>query len=422
MLIVQQQGLTANIKLQPEEKLLLWCIARLSDPIGSELSPFQSPGRPRWKRVVHLATWHRLLPVLYYFTKRDPFLSEVPPGLLSQLEQTSRWTIAQHLLLRADLQKILVALRRRDIPTIVLKGIPLAERLYPQPELRPTSDIDIMVQRSDLSRAERVLESLEFVPPKNVALQDAFRQHHHHLAPYLHQHTKTVVELHWQVVRPDRPHQLDVAGIWDRAQETSVGGALGLVPAPEDQFLHLCSHFLGDRLGRRRGALLQLCDIILLLNRDGPSMRWDEVTDRILAQSLGPAIYTVLYATKLIPAAFYPEDVERRIRPAALDEKRARQFVIRRVIGTGNEVPAGLVQGLAALRIGGKVRGLRKALHPPAPWTPGGNSRVALTSERDFSLYLRRPLKVLGALGKAVFYLRQLRDQVLVERWLRLRS
>ena len=403
--------------LRPEEQLLVWSIARLSDGPPPELCPARPTGRLDWKVVLSLATWHRLLPLLYHQAKHLEDFPEVPHQVLEYLGQVSQWNLTKNLVLRAHLQEVLLALEHRQIPALVLKGIPLEERLYPRFGTRPTSDIDVMVRRSDLPGAQEVLESLGYESSGDEPLREAFRQYHHHLAPFMHARTGTTVELHWHIVSPASPLRMNVDEMWDRAQPNAVGGASSLMLAPEDQLLHLCLHFLNDRLASRPASLLQLCDIALLLRRDGGSVRWGDFVERTLAHSVGPAVYTALYAAKLVAGSVLPPEAS-RLRPGGFDEEQARLFVIRRIVGVSDEVSADLVRTLAVRGIRGKARVLRHIVRPPAEWTPGGDLRVALTSAPAGLRYLFRPFAGLAVIARAIFHLPRLRDQVRVEQWL----
>ena len=404
--------------LRPEGRLLAWSVARLSTASGWQFCPNPPNGRLHWRRIAQSAAWHRLLPVLHYLHKRDPAFPPIPSIVLQQLEEASRWTLMNHLLLRGHLLEILNSFRESGLPVIVLKGIPLEENLYPQVGLRPTTDIDLMVRLPDLSLADQVLESVGFAVNADAAVSDLYRQHHHHSAPYVHKRTDAMVELHWDVVSPDRPYGVNLNQFWANAEETSIDDVPCLVLAPEDQLLHLSLHFWGDRLGQRSGALLQLCDIALLLKRQGSGLRWDYFTQNADSYPLNRVIYTVLYVANLAAGASYPEGVAKKLRPASFDDRKAHLFLARRVIGIPEEGFRSLVKALGASDLRGKAVVLSRGLSPLGSSMPGANQNKVASIDMRRVLSIKGCWRLLTILAKLVFHLRLLWHQVLVERWL----
>jgi hypothetical protein len=68
-----------------------------------------------------------------------------------------------HLLAGAQLGEILTAFARAGVAVIVLKGPALASEHYPDPALRPFTDLDLLVRRHDRDRAIDVLSAVGYV-------------------------------------------------------------------------------------------------------------------------------------------------------------------------------------------------------------------------------------------------------------------
>ena len=404
--------------IPPEDMLLAWCIRRLSgtgEPAPGHPTSLNAAG---WRRLARLAQWHRLEPVLLYVLKQDGSLSELPRSVVEPLEKTSRSAVAQQLLLTGHLRQILDALRGNGMPVIVLKGMPLTQSLYPQVGLRPTADIDLLVRTTDIPGAERTLESLDFAATSDQGVRDMFKSSHHHLAPYLHRRTRTMVEVHWQVVRPDRPHQLDVQELWENAREASFQGIPFLMLDPEDQLIHLGLHFMGDRVGARPGALLQLCDISLLMSRSATPLRWDTVVERCVRQSVGDPVYMALLAAATVAGAPCPEEVYARLRPDGFDDEAAGLFIMHRVFGTDRRVPYRFVESLAVAGLPGKVRRLTRALRATPPAFGGVSERRRPGLGRFVLEPFVSAWRVLAAVGQLTLHWADLRGEMRTEEWL----
>ena len=403
-------------RLSPEEQLLVWSTARIVGTANAR--PTQPDDLVHWKRIEQLASWHRLLPLFHHFTSSDPGFLEIPAFMRGRLETSHVRSIAKNMLLRAHLLSVLTAMSEQSIPVIVLKGIPLEESLYDHIGLRPSNDIDLLVEESALAQSEVVLRSLGFAQTGETEVHGDFRQHHHHLAPYVHEHTGVKIDLHWRLISPGRPYQLKVDDFWERAEKVSVGGSQCLVLAIEDRLLHLLLHFLGDRHSSNAGALLQICDVSLMMNRQESPIRWDKFLDRVIQQDLTSAIYMALYAAQRITGVACPADMQERLKPADFDERKASLFVSRRVVAVGREAPKSLIQALARPGTKSKLEAVSQAFRSQVPWSPVDVNGSAPVSQKTGSFSLSRTLSLGGKIKNVFSRTSELREQVLIDRWL----
>lgn len=153
------------------------------------------PCEASWRRLGVLADAHGLTGFLHDAARRLP-PDAVPAAAADRLE--TRWrrqklrTLAQ---LRAY-RTVLAELTAASVPCIVLKGFDLAQRLYPDPGLRPFQDLDLLLRRSDLDSAVAVLSRGGYRRPPAQLPGFLIRRFHFHL-PLVHPGNGTLVELHW---------------------------------------------------------------------------------------------------------------------------------------------------------------------------------------------------------------------------------
>ena len=406
-----------SVRVKPEEWLLAWSISRVSGAPGPHLAPSRPLQQRHWSKALRLAEWHRMLPMVHSASQHATAVPPPPESVARTVEQAYRLNVGQGLLRRWELKNLLDAFRDRKLPAMVLKGVAVEDDLYSDPSLRPVGDIDLLVRRSQLSEAEGALASLGFLPSGDLERRKAFRQHHHHLIPYFHPRTHSVVELHWQLLNPRGPYRLNVDLFWERARNATLAGTPYIALSAEDQLLHLCLGFFSDRMWSRNGALFQLCDIALALNKQAQTLDWDQLCDRAIESRSAPSVYASLLACSAATGSVLPESVVTRLRPEELDEAKAMLFVTKRVIGTGREVSVGTVEALALPRTGAKVRGMLQALRPSAKWTPGRVSRQAYRG-RSAKSFLLHTVRVLASAARPLMHLRYLWQQVAVEGWL----
>ena len=173
---------------------------------------------------------------------------------------------------RAALDEVLRTLDGRGIAACPLKGTFLAERLYPDPLLRPNADLDLLVSPGRLDPAVVALEGAGWRLDRGPAERHA-RRHGHHLT--LFQAGRPALELHF---RPLSGFASDLPAdeILSRARPARTsGGAPALVLAPEDELVVLALHALHHHLARAGWGL----DVLLLLDAH-PALDWGAVIAR----------------------------------------------------------------------------------------------------------------------------------------------
>ena len=169
------------------------------------------------------------------------------------------------------LDAALDALEAGGIRTAVLKGPALVERFYPDPFLRCSSDLDLLVADADTDRAVAALEPLGYAVEAGASARYARRHHHHlHLAG-----RPPVIELHFRAYAGFGV-TMAAEDLLDRARpHRTAGGGRCLVLAPEDEALYLAVHAAGHCFDR----LLWLYDLKLLVAHE-PGIDWDAVATR----------------------------------------------------------------------------------------------------------------------------------------------
>ena len=139
-----------------------------------------------------------------------------------------------------------------DGPILLIKGPEMAAR-YPDPLVRPFTDVDILVP--DAERTQRELLAAGFEP---VAHPDEYYERCQHLRPLLRPGLPIHVEVHR---RPNWIHWADPPGV-EELLEAAVPSSLGIAgistPSPTQHALLLAAHAWGEQPLRR---LLDLVDV-----------------------------------------------------------------------------------------------------------------------------------------------------------------
>jgi hypothetical protein len=155
-----------------------------------------------------------------------------------------------------ELREALARLDAEGIPFILLKGSGLrAERQGLAGRFQ--CDVDVLLRRSDLERAEAQLVALGFTLDESYLEREALLAEHFHLG---YQRRGAAVELHWDIdsISP----RGFVERLWERSRTVGMDGRTLRVLAPEHQLLFACLHLSRHAF---HGGLRWLADLRLLL-------------------------------------------------------------------------------------------------------------------------------------------------------------
>lgn len=249
---------------------LLNCISAALD--GRECALTLAPDD--WTVLLRLAGEQKLLPLVYAAVRGTPGFAAAPEAVRAAARrQTMREAAAQTVHTEAFL-RLYQALRAEGLAPVVVKGI-VCRALYPQPELRPSSDEDLYLTAAEMPHFHAVLLRAGFV------LTEPERDYRSaHEARYVHPDTGLVVEGHWALFPTEyavyAALNVQLSDLMQRAQDWETGGVTLRVPDACDHLifllLHAFKHFISSGVGVR-----QLCDIALWMRRFGAQIDWQRV-------------------------------------------------------------------------------------------------------------------------------------------------
>jgi len=224
-----------------------------------------------WQELIAEASRHDLVPLLYFRLSRGGAAPAFPATLWEKMLARYRLNAAANLHRFHSLHPVLAGLKAAGVPVIVLKGAYLAAVVYDHAALRSMSDVDLLVHREDLPRADAVLAAAGFRRREFELAPGREENEFHYLDPTGH----ALLELHWDLYKPDYPFRFDLAAMWRSSVTETVAGESVRVFAPEDQLLHLTSHAAVHRF---EFGLRPLCDLAAVLAH-GP-LDWSLLVER----------------------------------------------------------------------------------------------------------------------------------------------
>src|SRR5262245_56636798 len=281
-----------------EFQLLLYCAT--SQPHAGRIKDVVQEGI-RWQALVKLGQQHGIRPILHQ-TLKSVCWDFVPQPIQRELEHLYRTNVQTSLLFGGELLRLLSAFQQNGIPLAALKGAVLAELLYGDLALREFSDLDIIVQEADMSKAEDILTAWGYqadFPDRDF--RSAFLSYQGQYA-FRNQQTGLVVDLHWRLSSKGEAFPLKSEEIWPRLGQVTISGRTVPTLALDDLALFLAAH--GTKEGWR--LLKWICDFAELL-RKCEDVDWTAVLDRAeRANSSRPLLLAVALASTLLDAPTPP--------------------------------------------------------------------------------------------------------------------
>jgi hypothetical protein len=228
-----------------------------------------------WLRFAQILTHNRMAVLAsQVLTRVSP---SIPPEAQMLLKEQAEKYERSASRLGEALTTYLKAAEARDLPTIVLKGLWLCEKIYGVSSMRPGGDIDILVRRRDVDACLKLLAEQgidEFWP--NLLKDEYFTRHH------LHQQRSTAdlniwFEIHWALDHPYTLLTVDYESIFERAEPSHLLGAPIQEMAVPDLLLSLAIHLVKHAV--YLPSLVDQEDLPRIILADGMLMYYLDVTE-----------------------------------------------------------------------------------------------------------------------------------------------
>ncbi len=348
--------------LSHEDEVLL-CLAypKLSTERSQRLAQLLTSPTD-WAELLDQADRQGITPLLHHHLKQAPALT-VPETARTTLAEQSRSCLAWNLRLRHELLRLLDRFNKAGIPVIPLKGLYLADLLYEDSSLRPTSDLDLLVRVQDLETSRQILEEAGC-----TKLTDEEQGAEYHVS-YLTTDGRAgqvLIELH-RDLGESHVAGLDIEAVWRSAAPSTWEDRTIWTMAPQDLFLYTCLHAVKDGLASIRSLL----DITLLLERYGQNLPWQELAQQVNRARIETPISLSLLLSRELLEASVPSEFLAAIRPSRNLSRLLGQALFRwrgGVLHVPQELLVGPFMALLMLcwedSLKGKLRHLRRNLLP----------------------------------------------------------
>lgn len=242
-----------------------YIVALIRSILKNEAPP-EKPGDVSFEDVFRMSKEHMISVMTYSAVEK----LLVKPGeeLLNKWGQSAYTNIAQSVVQLAERNNIYKALEQYKIPYIPLKGC-LVKEMYPKPEYREMSDLDILVKRADAAKLKPVMESLGYQCESfDIEKDDSYSK-----KPFMH------VEMHYELLSQDevkffRETGGYCTGIMDSWSNAIKVNEYRYEMRKEDMYLHLITHLYKHFKGAGTG-IRQVTDLLVVKNHC--SLDWEYI-------------------------------------------------------------------------------------------------------------------------------------------------
>lgn len=226
-----------------------------------------------WKRARVELRGHRLLPLVAQALRGSELAGSLPDFAREDLEDSFRATLLANTIQLGLLRELLGAFDEAGLRPIVMKGLAVAVRYYPDIGTRPMIDVDLLVDASEEADAKRLLEERRF---ERSAPWRSFLHADHEFAVDLHAGSPSFLEEGVEALTA--PFELD-----ERARSLE----------PHAMLVQLLTH-MRKHTSVVGVSLLWIVDVLRLVHAEGASLSLERVRELSREASTADLLLQVL--------------------------------------------------------------------------------------------------------------------------------
>lgn len=250
-------------------------------------------GEEAWREFVLHANRNRVSGIALHNMERLGRRSLIPESADTALRERVSVFVDKFPRTLQNLADIHASFTGATLPYFLFKGAALVETLYQDPGLRPFADYDLLVHRSQIDQAARLLERLGYVSTDPLARKYYLRFHLH--LTYSRIAHRENIDLHWSFVGPYDLIKVEYATLLRRAEAPKNGLISNPVLSPVDQVLvnaiHLHKHlaYLTPLIGHPElpqhvisgRYLILCCDFLRLIHHYSVIRPFEELSEEM---------------------------------------------------------------------------------------------------------------------------------------------
>jgi len=306
-------------RLSPEERMLVLCAGMHDYEGAGKAAGKLLSGTLDWETLVERSLDHGVASLLRSFVDRWDAGNMVPDRVSRRLKDIYYANGLRAMQAEQQLAYILTCLTGGGVDAVLLKGLFLSKTVYKNVALRPTGDIDLLIRRSDIERADALLRGLGFKLASGSFPLSYYREVHFHVMYLNGSKVNSIpLEIHWGVQDRFNVPRVNMDEIWARVRPWSIADCDTYALHPEHLIAYLCYHAdkhtcfsryvdnwsqVGPGIVLRNKAsaeLLWYADILRMLHLEGDTLDWTRLAGTCRRWGIDDEVYSSLAVTKSI--------------------------------------------------------------------------------------------------------------------------
>jgi hypothetical protein len=274
---------------------------------------------PDWTDLVERARQEGVSAVLFHNIAKHHLEDLIPQESYRDLSNHYYANLKRNMSIIGGFREVLAEFQKAGIPCIVLKGIALAELVYPSIGMRGMSDVDILVKKEELFTVDEHLSSHGYISADSTVAK-AVHNPVGYLASLEYRKNASPLNLHvhWHTVNTSVPatmfvEQVDINRLWEHSALTAVADSHARMLRPEHLIIYLCEHAL--RVGHSFDRLILICDIFFSIKVFEKIIDWDFIVEESRRFNLSRFIYYSLSIVKHYTSLGIPDECIAKLRP-----------------------------------------------------------------------------------------------------------
>jgi hypothetical protein len=351
---------------------------------------------PDWTSLMQVARQEGVSGVLFYNITKHHLNFLIPQDSYRGLSNLYYTNLKRNMYILDELRGVLATFQEVNIHCIILKGIALAEHVYPNIAMRGMSDVDILVKKEDLFSVDNCFSFLGYTC-RDSSVKEAFHNPEGYLASLEYRKndkSSLSLHVHWHTVNTSVPatsfvKQVDINRIWEKSVMTSVADLQARILCPEHLIIYLCEHAL--RVGHSFDRMILVCDIFFTIKTYDNLIDWIFVAEESDRFNLSRFVYYSLSLVQHFTSLDIPNHCISKLKPSNMSWGEKFFFYLqiknRRIRGSSYFVYLAMNRSLFD-----KIRFIIRTFFPPAQIL--NQRKVARGSEFTRSDYIIRVWEV----------------------------
>lgn len=131
------------------------------------IAALRERGAIDWHAVMATARRHRVIPLLsaraQVLAKHDPAVAALPDDVSESLREEGKAALLGEMVMLGELRRLKAAFAAIGVPFLVFKGLTLSQRCFGRLGLRVNRDIDLLIDRADMTKSDAMLRDAGYL-------------------------------------------------------------------------------------------------------------------------------------------------------------------------------------------------------------------------------------------------------------------